>query len=51
MHLFITSLRILHERSEDYNYTRDVISIHFNCDHNEKHSRRCLAVCAAYVLH
>jgi hypothetical protein len=53
MHLFITSLRILHERSEAYNYTRDekglwsrdVISIHFDCDHNEKHSRRCLAVC------
>jgi hypothetical protein len=22
-----------------------VISIHFDCDHNEKHSRRCLAVC------
>jgi hypothetical protein len=23
----------------------EVISIHFDCDHNEKHSRRCLAVC------
>jgi hypothetical protein len=22
-----------------------IISIHFDCDHNEKHSRRCLAVC------
>jgi hypothetical protein len=21
-------------------------SIHFDCDHNEKHSRRCLAVCS-----
>jgi hypothetical protein len=23
-----------------------VLSIHFYCDHNEKHSRRCLAVCS-----
>jgi hypothetical protein len=22
-----------------------IISIHFDCDHNEKHSRRCLTVC------
>jgi hypothetical protein len=22
-----------------------IISIHFDCDHNEKHSRRCLALC------
>jgi hypothetical protein len=23
----------------------NIISIHFDCDHNEKHSRRCLTVC------
>jgi hypothetical protein len=24
---------------------KTILSIHFDCDHNEKHSRRCLAVC------